>query len=350
MLRLLLITTALGLSLCACDGRERGTVDAAADSGIGGDSTTPDTATPPSEPCGERDPRSAVPEVFVGPDGLAARLVALFDDAAATLRVAAYELDDPRIVAGLIDAHGRGVDVRVLVDEARDTNTAPVGELRAAGLDVRDGPDEFRHYHPKVIVVDETRAVVMSANLNTYSMESERNHGVVLSDAFDIADLVDVFDHDWEGRTTDPAAASCTRLVLSPHNSRSRILRLIASAESELRVQHLSMSDDEVRAAIGQRAMNGVSARAILADPFWIESNTEAAEALTALGVEVRFLSTPENHAKLIVADGAAFVGSENLSYTSLELNREVGVVLTAAEAVTPLEAAFDADWTLAVP
>jgi phosphatidylserine/phosphatidylglycerophosphate/cardiolipin synthase-like enzyme len=253
-------------------------------------------------------------------------------------------------VSALSRAHARGVDVRILIDEERTTNTAPAAELRGAGIDVRDGPEAFTHYHPKVIVVDEVRAVVMSANLNTYSMATERNHGVVLDDPFDVADLVDVFDHDYEGRAGDPASVSCTRLVLSPRNSRARILRLISSAETELRIQHLSMTDDEVRFAIGNRAMAGVATRVILADPRWIESNTEAAEALRALGAEVRFLSSPENHAKLIVADSAAFVGSENLSWTSLEANREVGLVVTSDATVAPLSGAFDEDWAAASP
>jgi phosphatidylserine/phosphatidylglycerophosphate/cardiolipin synthase-like enzyme len=201
-----------------------------------------------------------------------------------------------------------------------------------------------------VIVVDEVRAVVMSANLNDYSMETERNHGVVLDDAFDVADLIDVFDHDWGDLPGDPLAVSCTRLVLSPHNARGRLLSLINSAESTLRIQHLSMSDAEVRQAIGQVAMRGVDAQVILADPAWIDTNTEAATALRAMGVEVRFLSTPENHAKLVVADDAAFVGSENFSWTSLMSNREVGVVLTASGAVEPLRAAFDRDWLVATP
>ncbi|MBW2462702.1 MAG: hypothetical protein JRH11_13715 [Deltaproteobacteria bacterium] len=322
--------------------------DGAADGGAvdGGD----DGGTTP-EPCSERDPRAVAPEAFIGPTGLAARLIAFFESATTTLRVAAYELDDARLVSALEAAHGRGVDVRVMVDADRDANTGPVATLRDAGVDVRFAPASFEHYHPKMIVVDEARAIVMSANLNSYSMETERNHGVVLDDAFDVADLVEVFDHDYEARPGEPAAAMCTRLVLSPHNARARILSLIAAAETRLSVQQLSLTDSEVRRAIGLRAMAGVETRVILADPAWITSNDEARTALIAMGVDVRILVTPENHAKLIIAnDAAAFVGSENLSWTSLERNREVGVVVTAEATVAPLRAAFEDDWASAAP
>ncbi len=340
----------------ACGERDRVPADASADAtadaaaDVGAPDAGDDGGTT-AEPCGARDPRAVAPEAFVGPTGLAARLIAFFESATSTLRVAAYELDDPRLVSALEAAHGRGVDVRVMVDEDREANTGAVATLRGAGLDVRFGPASFEHYHPKVIVVDDARAIVMSANLNTYSMETERNHGVVLGDAFDVADLVEVFDHDYEARPGEPAAAVCTRLVLSPHNARARILSLIASAETRLRLQQLSLSDSEVRRALGLRAMAGVETRVILADPAWITSNNEARAALVAMGVEVRILVTPENHAKLIIADdAAAFVGSENLSWTSLERNREVGVVVTAEATVAPLVAAFETDWANAAP
>lgn len=351
MAKLAIASLVFILCAAACGTTGGDPLDAAADTRADAAPDTDADGGAAPEPCGERDPREVAPEAFVGPEGLAARLVAFFDGATSSLRIAAYELDDPRLVSSIMAAHGRGVSVRVLVDEDREANIGPVSTLRGAGIDVRFAPATFEHYHPKLIIADEDRAVVMSANLNTYSMETERNHGVMLTDAFDVADLIEVFDHDYEARPGDAAAATCTRLVLSPHNARSRILRLIASAETQLRIQQLSLSDAEVRRAIGLRSMAGVETRVILADPAWITSNNEARAALVAMGVEVRILSAPENHAKLIVADdAAAFVGSENLSWTSLERNREVGVVVTADSAVAPLGGAFEADWASAAP
>jgi phosphatidylserine/phosphatidylglycerophosphate/cardiolipin synthase-like enzyme len=49
----------------------------------------------------------------------------------------------------------------------------------------------------------------------------------------------------------------------------------------------------------------------------------------------------------VIVADGArAYVGSENLSQTSLDKNREVGLVVTDASSIAPLVSSFETDWT----
>ena len=335
------------LTLAACGGER---VRAAPDAGSGTPATDaglPQDDAGPVGPCSPDDPRTEPPEPFVGHLGLRTRLIEAFDGATTSLDVATYIFDDAPLMTALERAHSRGVAVRVLLDEMRTENVATIERLRAAGVAARESPPVFEHFHPKLAVVDGAYAIVMSANLNGYSMESERNHGVVLRDPRDVADVAAIFAQDYDGIPPD---LECTRLVLSPNNSRERIEGLIRSATSELRIQHLSLTDRDVRAAIAERAAAGVRVRVILADPGWIESNTESAQILRDGGAEVRFLVVPENHAKLIVADDTAFVGSENLSWTSLERNREVGILASEPATTAPLIDAFESDWAAARP
>ena len=54
---------------------------------------------------------------------------------------------------------------------------------------------------------------------------------------------------------------------------------------------------------------------------------------------------------KAIVVDGkAAYLGSENLSTTSLTKNREVGLVTDEATPVTTVAGTFEKDWAIATP
>ena len=63
-------------------------------------------------------------------------------------------------------------------------------------------------------------------------------------------------------------------------------------------------------------------------------------------GVHVRYSITLYMHAKLIVADGArAFVGSVNFSATSLDANRELGLLIADPDALATLTATFGVDW-----
>jgi phosphatidylserine/phosphatidylglycerophosphate/cardiolipin synthase-like enzyme len=57
-------------------------------------------------------------------------------------------------------------------------------------------------------------------------------------------------------------------------------------------------------------------------------------------------------HAKVICADcsasgGTVFIGSENFSTSSLEYNRELGVLSASRAAVSAVEGAVDADYAI---
>ena len=82
----------------------------------------------------------------------------------------------------------------------------------------------------------------------------------------------------------------------------------------------------------------------MLADSGWITANASAAQFLKGLGVEVKWI--PHLHTKVAVADGVrAYMGSENFSQTSLDHNREVGVIVTDPSSLDPLTTTFEKDW-----
>ena len=190
--------------------------------------------------------------------------------------------------------------------------------------------------------IDDTAAVISTGNFSkTYSIDLERNFVATDRDPADVADLVALFDADWAGSSPQ---MSCTRLLISPINSRQRILDLIDSAQHTLTIESMQFADSDVRAAVASRVHAGVAVRVMLADAGWVNANASAATYLKNLGVEVK--SIPHLHTKVLVADGArAYIGSENLSATSLDHNREVGLVVTDASSIAPLSQTFETDW-----
>jgi phosphatidylserine/phosphatidylglycerophosphate/cardiolipin synthase-like enzyme len=72
---------------------------------------------------------------------------------------------------------------------------------------------------------------------------------------------------------------------------------------------------------------------------------------LTASGVDIRLSSSLYIHAKLIVADGErAFIGSQNLSATSLDQNRELGIIVDDPVNLARLTRTFAIDFGAAAP
>ena len=169
--------------------------------------------------CDAYAPRPAVPELLIGPTGLQNTLIGLMDAAVESIDVMMYQFGCNPCVAGLVAAQNRGVKVRVSLDGDQYINDSARTSLENAGVEVRSAPSEFNHAHAKVMIVDGQLAVVMSANMNIYSMASERNYGVIDRDPQDVAQVQAIFERDFNG--SGEVDVSCTRLIVSPEK-RSR--------------------------------------------------------------------------------------------------------------------------------
>lgn len=293
--------------------------------------------------CNATDPRTLPVEVFATPEAGEAPYLAALDAATGTIRVQVYLMGYGGILDRLEAKAAAGLDVRVILDRSKqDTNQKYFDALAAAGAQVQWSDPAFTYTHSKYFVVDGTVAVMSTGNYSkSFSIDKERNFVAVDRDPADLADLIELFDADW-ARTAP--AISCTRMIVSPINARQRLLDLIAGAQHTLTIESMQFADPGVREAVAARVAAGVDVRVLLADASWIDANASAATFLQERGVVVKWI--PHLHTKAIVADGvAAYVGSENLSRTSLDHNREVGVIVVEPSSIAPIVATFEADW-----
>ncbi|MBL9018695.1 MAG: hypothetical protein JNL83_31205 [Myxococcales bacterium] len=295
--------------------------------------------------CTAMAPRAVPVEAFVGPTGLQARMTALIDSAKTSLDVHMYLWTVKPLADRIVAAKQRGVAVRVILDPGSPGNEAVKPIFAAGGVTVRQASGLYEFSHAKYLIVDRETTAIMSMNFNIDAMTSERNYGVIDKDPEDVSDLIAIFEMDWAlagAETPKPADLGCTRLVVSPNNAKVRLIELVSSATSTLEVELLYLSETNVRNAIGEAKQRGVNVRVILEDP-----TDSSVQYLTGLGIPVKFPpSSIYLHSKLIIADGVAFVGSENMSQTALSRNREVGVFVTEPAAQQVIKSAFESDWT----
>jgi cardiolipin synthase len=302
-----------------------------------------DDASVPTKSCDPIEARAADPEIFIGPTGLKEKLVALIGSAKTSLDVLIYEIDDADVIAALVAAQKRGVAVRMVID--RNNQGTAKATLTAAGVAVHDSSTIFPYAHAKSMLIDKTRSVIMSMNMNSYSIQGERNYGAVSAEPGDAEDLSKVFEADFAG-TPMSVELGCSKLLVAPLNARPRILDLITSTKSKLIMSVMYLTDPALLKATLDRAAAGVPTRIILADPGWIKGNDATAQTLAAAKIPVKYMKFLDCHAKLIVSDDRAFVGSENMSSNSIDANREVGIIVSNAASVAPIVKQFDTDWS----
>jgi phosphatidylserine/phosphatidylglycerophosphate/cardiolipin synthase-like enzyme len=136
--------------------------------------------------------------------------------------------------------------------------------------------------------------------------------------------------------------------VVSPTNAREQLLALVRGARVSLDLYAEVLRDPQVLDALADAAERGVRVRIIVSPSA---DFTAEVDELTASGVDIRLSSSLYIHAKLIVADGErAFIGSQNLSATSLDQNREVGIIIDDPVNLSRLTRTFAIDFRAAAP
>ena len=319
-------------------------------------------------------------------------------DADDRLFVAGYTLTSERVADALVAAADRGVRVRVLLEGS------PVGgfsarsarlldRLTAAGVAVRilDGEVErFRFHHPKYAVADD-RAVVLTENWKPSGTggRSNRGWGVVAepsaragaTDGTVADDLAALFAADFAARDArswrafradtefheggrangsyparfdappEPTAADVTVLT-APGNAADRIVaRIDAADERVLAVApRVGGPDDRIVRALRRAAQRGVDVHLLLSDAWYDrEANRNLSETLADEPIAVD-LAEPRGrfgkvHAKGLVVDDAAVVGSLNWNPSAETNNREVLLAVESESVADFYARAYAADW-----
>jgi phosphatidylserine/phosphatidylglycerophosphate/cardiolipin synthase-like enzyme len=91
--------------------------------------------------------------------------------------------------------------------------------------------------------------------------------------------------------------------------------------------------------------------RIIMTQSYGQNMLDEPVGKLVRYGAELHTLASPYIHAKLIMVDGKqAFIGSQNYTSTSLDQNREVGVVISGPSNLERLRRVFDRDFASGIP
>lgn len=300
------------------------------------------------------------PSVVMGSNGLSlitepqagvAPLITAIEHARTRIDLVMYENEDPSVDSALVAARKRGVAVKVLLNggyygEGFPENEPAYKYFQSHGVQVRWTPKYFALTHQKTLLVDNT-AYILTFNLTPQYYSSSRDFGVVDTNRADVNAVAAAFADDWNGDKV--AAPSGQDLVWSPGSQAAQV-NLINQAKGSLDIYNEEMDSYNIVDALAAAARRGVNVEVTMTyDSEW-KSNFQK---LRAAGVHVRTYSESASlyiHAKMILTPSRAFVGSENFSWTSMNRNRELGLIITDPTILSSLRQTFNADYAGARP
>src|SRR5579859_645023 len=143
-------------------------------------------------------PQLSDQSLVVSPVNARTDFVTLINSAQSSLIIEAEEMQDSNIEQAIASAAQRGVNVQVILpnpSSSPDPNAAGIATIKAGGAQVR--LDAQLYMHAKIIVVDGKQAFVGSENISTYSLDKNRELGILLTDSSVLCTLQQTFQQDW---------------------------------------------------------------------------------------------------------------------------------------------------------
>jgi phosphatidylserine/phosphatidylglycerophosphate/cardiolipin synthase-like enzyme len=295
------------------------------------------------------------PQLIVEPDDGLEPVVQFIGSAQNSLLVKQFTLTDESLIQAVIDRKKAGVDVRVMLNAARSggdrANDETFEQFKNAGIDVQWTNPKFYVTHEKSIVVDERAALVATFNMCLKYFTQTRDYGVIISEPEHVAQIVEVFNADWNHDDWEPAVYR--GLLWSNSNSRYHMARFIDTATHRIDVQHPKFVDAVILDHLAAAVERGVKVHVLCGGRHGISEGDvldtfASLRTLRRFGAKVHKQKNLRVHAKLLIVDDErALVGSMNIDRSAFDLRRELGITITEPTVVARLKAVFQSDWDL---
>jgi cardiolipin synthase len=318
--------------------------------------------------------------VATEPESKETIIIQAIQEAKSSIWAEMYTFTDANVAAALNAAAQANIDVRVLY-ESRLSQTAlqnlspdrqQFPAWAHANQAVLPNKQPVNTCHAKFMVIDgnvagQAKAYVMTANFteqalggDSFSTMVNREYVVCDTNTQDIAALMTIFQADAQGQPLP--ALGVSNLIVSTVNAHSVFFKLLSSATHTIWAQTEEIGDPasggalaqswSIEAALTTAAKAGVQVQLMLppqnTGSSFIPDSSAAVSRLSGIpNLQIKTGSQYYMHAKLLIVDqGIAFVGSENLARASLNYNREVGLLITSPSEVQKLCATFSSDWS----
>ncbi|TAK13179.1 MAG: phospholipase [Anaerolineae bacterium] len=276
-----------------------------------------------------------------GPD---ADLAAAIDAARLTVDVAIYDLNLWSIRDALLDAHRRGVQVR-MATESDNRDRAEFNELADAGIPILGDRREGLMHH-KFVVIDGFQVWTGSMNFTLGSAYHGNNNLLRI----DSTRLAENYTHEFEemftddlfgdasarGDTPNPTVTLDGVLVenyFSPDDGvEQHIVDLINNAEESVYFMTFSFTSNAIGAALLLAQQRGVEVAGVM-ETTQVDNSGSEYESLRDAGIDVRLDGIPgDMHHKVFIIDGSVVVtGSYNYSRAAEETNDENVLIIYSA-------------------
>src|SRR5215467_2502018 len=227
--------------------------------------------------------------------------------------------DDFGIIDEVAAAVKRRVWVRVLITQRargwREKLKDLTALLRSIGAEIRPYENPEMKYHAKYIIADDVQALVTSLNFTRKCFLETCDFIVVTQDSNVISGLKQVFENDFD-TPSHPLPPISERLIIGPDHSRQRLTDILSMAQTSIRIMDHRVTDPSILDLLAAKQRQGLMVQVLATWPVG---------GLICHG------------RMALIDEKTAIIGSIHLSPPSLDMRREVAILIEESTVVAEL-------------
>lgn len=257
------------------------------------------------------------------------KIIDKINNAKKRVYIETYIFTEKRILKSVLDAKKRWIDVSVILEKnvywLWNINKKTYESLNQIWVRVvYANQQNYNFTHAKFFIID-NEYIISTWNVSYSTYTQNREFLSVGNYSEDLSYLEKVFQNDfiWE------KFSECNHTIISsPNCSRIPLYKIIESSKKSIYIYEQSIDDIEFQDLIISKFKSGIDVRLIIGDINKATSNKATFEKFQNIWIKIIAPKKPYIHAKSFLIDESIFfVWSINLTYNSIENNREIGVI-----------------------
>jgi len=290
---------------------------------------------------------------FSPQDSLYAHLVRLIQEAEKSIYAAFYKLELKEVSDALLEAHRRGVKVRIFTDDMTSRGEKSRFDSLNKFLPVKTDKDPASFMHHKFCVIDEKIIWTGSFNPTRSGSSRENNNVVVITSSFLAAQFIKEFERLWEEESLSPNSTPSPVLLESGvsvyfslhHNPEEAIIQSLEKAKESIYFALFTFTSERIAQAIIDKFAENIEIKGILEK--YQDGPFSRYDSLKRLRVPVRWDRNFYfmHHKFFIIDQKTVITGSFNPTWSANYRNRENLIIIYSPCLASQYEEEFNRLW-----
>lgn len=198
-------------------------------------------------------------------EGVDVKIIKDINDAYVSIEMAMYFLTNKHITQALVEAHNRGINVKIITDDTKKS-TKKYRKLINAGITVEDDQNHKALMHDKILIIDSRIVWISSGNYTVYAFYRNHDNYLRIEDSaianYYLSKFIKLYSHD--SKAQQPYLSKELEIYFAPDvDIQKRLLVRINHAKKDIYFLAYAFTNRKLANALIAAHKRGVVVRGV---------------------------------------------------------------------------------------